>query len=297
MRALTKRWTSTEIEGVLSTLRAGRASQPFGLTDENRLDLRGIPMPGCTKLYALRLRDYDFSGAKLDSGWIENCVFENALFEAVDLSGLADHGNRFQQCVFDKTNFRIAVLGYKGTEYEACRFARADFARTAFIRPEFNGCQFLDCKLNGVDFNASSFVNCTFEGSLKSVWFRGGYGFPGDPDTFGPARPNKMRNVSFANAGLRDVHFSNHWDLSSIIQPREGDFRLYQSWRSRLERLRELSKEWLASDRAEAQVFVNSHMVHAQHQDSYLLSCDDVKREVGAELGSRILDALGQNPA
>jgi hypothetical protein len=254
-------------------------------------------MPNCTKLYGLHLRDYDFSGARFDSGWVENCVFENVRFDAADLSGLADHGNRFQQCVFDRTKFRVAVLGYKGTEYEGCRFSNADFSRTAFIRPEFNDCQFVNCKLRGVDFNASSFVDCTFEGLLQDVWFRGGYGFPGDPDEFGPARPNEMRNVSFANAELRDLHFSNHCDLSSVMLPLVGNYRRYSSWRTRLERVRELSKDWPSSDRAEAEAFVNSHMVHAQHQDSYLLNDEDLQGEVGVELGNRVLAALGQNRA
>jgi hypothetical protein len=101
-----------------------------------------------------------------------------------------------------------------------------------------------------------------------------------------------MRKVSFANAELREVEFSHHCDLSSVVLPLEGDYRLYPSWRTHLEHLRESSKEWPSSDRAEAQVFVKSNMVHVQNQDSYLLNCDDVKREFGVELGTRILKGL-----
>ena len=295
MRAFNRsRWTSKGVESVISALRTGRASRPFGLTDENRVDLRGIPIPEGTKLDEVHLCDYDLSGARLRSAWIENCVFENARFDGADLSGLADHGNRFSDCVFNKTKFIAAALGYKGTEYEGCRFSSANFSRAAFIRPEFNACRFVSCELKGADFNASSFADCTFEGLLRHVWFRGGYGFPGDVDTFGRPRPNRMANVSFANAELRDVHFSNHCDLSSVVLPLAGNYRRYSSWRSRLEHLRELSKGWPSSDRSEAEIFVRSHMVHAQGQDSYLVNCDDVKRGFGVDLGERIIDGLGQ---
>ncbi len=240
----------------------------------------------------MRFRDVDLSSSTMRGGWLEKCVFENVRFDACDLSGLADHGNRFEGCSFARTKFRRAVLGYKGSEYENCAFEKADFSQAGFIRAEFTRCSFDSCKMLGVDFNASSFVECQFLGVLEDVWFRGGYPFPSDQDQFGVARVNTMENVSFEKAELHDVHFSNDVDLSSITPPLAGDYRRYSRWKASLEQLAQHALEWQPFEKSEVEVFVNSHMVHAKGQDWYLLNGDDVRKEHGPELGSRILESL-----
>ena len=291
-KALTRRWTPQTVEDLLSVLRGGRQHQPFGLTDDKYGDLRGVPMPDEVELNRLNLLKSDLSGARLRYSWLEACAFENVRFNYTDMSGIADHGNTFRGCRFEKTNFREGCLGYRGSKYHRCLFVGANFTKTAFIRVEFDDCEFIDCKLKGVDFNASSFVRCSFIGVLEEVWFRGGYALPSDVREFGTARRNEMLNVSFEMAELRDVTFSNGCDLTSVKLPESGDYRLYSSWRARLEALRASSMGWSPDDMTNAEIFFNSYMVHAEQQDSYVLNCDDLRRELGTDFAQRLIGCL-----
>ncbi|WP_010255405.1 hypothetical protein [Myroides injenensis] len=42
-----------------------------------------------------------------------------------------------------------------------------------FIQAEFVRISFKKFHITGVDFNASSFEKCDFEGQLNDIWFRG----------------------------------------------------------------------------------------------------------------------------
>jgi len=48
-----------------------------------------------------------------------------------------------------------------------------------------------------------------------------------------------------------------------------------------------------APDKREAEIFIDSHMVHAQSQEWYILDGADLESEFGSELGGRPLDGLG----
>ena len=219
-------------------------------------------------------------------------MFEDVRFNNAEMSGVADHGNIFKDCRFEETTFRKAVVGYRGSAYQGCLFDGSEFRRSSFVRPEFDDCQFAHCRLKGVDFNASSFVHCSFAGVLEDVWFRGEFPMPSAAKQFGNPRRNEMKKVSFENAELHDLTFSDRCDLSSIVLPTRGDYRLYGSWKARLDRLGSLGERWSSRDRGEVQTFVYSYGVHAKKQDWWLINCEDVRKEYGQELGNQILQGL-----
>lgn len=291
-RAVNQRWNTSDVDALLSGLKRSRVHQPFGVTHEGLVDLRGLPLPTGITLKEVHFENCDLSNASMCGAWIEKSLFVRVRFDDADLTGIKDHGNQFIESRFVQTDCREAAIGYRGSVYQQCRFDAVDFRRAIFIRAEFDECRFVDCRLKGVDFNASSFVRCSFVGVLEDVWFRGGFPLPSDSEEFGQPRPNAMKQVSFEKADLHDITFSDQCDLSAIVVPSTGEYRLYQSWKTRLERLGEVSREWSPKDRQEADVFVNSSMPHAQNQDWELLNCEDVRNEHGRDLGDRIIRAL-----
>ena len=173
-----------------------KSYSPFGFIND-KIDLRGFPLPSARPIRNYRISHADFTEASFDNAWIEGCQFDDTIFDKAFFEGVRDHGNQFSNCSFIKTNFRCAGIGHKGTSYQNCLFEKCKFAKTGFVRAEYDNCIFNSCNLKGVDFNASSFNKCEFIGKLDDVWFRGGYGYQSFYDDFGIPRKNKMKNVSF----------------------------------------------------------------------------------------------------
>jgi len=297
---LSARWLTPPTGGALPSIldlfrQEGSVSvgdSPFGLL-HGLADFRGLPLTELRRLRSLQIRGIDLSGANLARLNIENCVFENVNFEQADLTNVGDFGNAFEDCRFLRASFGAAVLGYSGTRYNGCLFDRTRFARTLLVRPEFSGCRFLDCHLKNIDFNGSSFDHCAFAGRLDDVWFRGGFPLPVDTEKYGAARPNTMTGVSFCDASLSGITFSDRCDLSTIVLPREGHYRLYSGWKKRLEGLEKVIEAWPDSERREADIFVAAYMVHAAKQEWYLVNCDEIIQEYRGSVGRKIIDGLG----
>ncbi len=185
-----------------------------------------------------------------------------------------------------------AAIGHKGTSYHDCVFDRTDFRKAMFIRAEFDKCMFRNTKSKGIDFNASSFVNCSFHGKLEDVWFRGTFPLRDMMAEFGFPRKNQMENINFEEASLWSVTFSNDCDLSTIVMPSSGEYRKYCNWEKRLVALDKKASELTAEDRKEAKVFASSHLVHARDQDWFILNCEEIIEEFGEQLGRWIIETL-----
>lgn len=301
-KTLVARWNdspeaSKAYECLLKTLTKGgeitAKHSPFGLVD-GLIDLRGFQVQQRIFIKKVRGSRIDFSGSGLNWVWLEECRFDDVNFGMADFSETSDHANTFCRCSFIGTNFKRAALGYKGSSYAECDFEAVDFRGVVFTRAEFDRCRFVNCKLKDIDFNASSFEDCTFEGLLQDVWFRGGFPLESDVEDFGKPRKNRMRNVSFEKAQLWGLTLSNDCDLSTIRMPLEGNYRLYSAWKQRLERLQEAISSWPlgAEERKEATISVRSYLVHAKHQDWFLLNVDELREEVGDILAGKFLAIL-----
>ena len=266
---------------------------PFGVIDNNLADFRGLDLSK-QQIKKLKIENADLSYSNFQSSWIEKSVFSNVKIEKVDLSEISDRGNLFKEAFIMSCNFNKAVLGYGGSQYLDCIIDSSSFVRTGFIRGEYNSCHFINCKLKGADFSASSFENCSFDGKLTDVWFRGGYGYPNDENEFGKAKKNQMKNVSFEKAILEGVNFSNECDLSSIKLPKTGNYQLFYNWAGKLERLKTIISDWPASQKNEAEIFVNSYLVHAKTQDWFLINIEEIQRDFGVDVAGNIIIALNE---
>ncbi len=234
---------------------------PFNLHD-NRIDLRGlritpeVPLER-TKINNCIFKNVDLSFSIVGDALVENCYFENVVFDKTDMRQFGDFGNRFLHCQFNKTDFAAAFIGYKGSKYIECEFSNAKFNRTSFIRPEFDKCLFDNCKLYNANFSASSFNSCKFSGLLNAVTFSNGY-FWGESmnEKYGIPTPNCMKNVSFEGAEFKKVGFVRGVDLSTVILPKNGEYRLYDQFNKRMEILKEHAYEFEGKHKVDVDVFI-----------------------------------------
>jgi uncharacterized protein YjbI with pentapeptide repeats len=236
---------------------------------EGKIDLRGIGLDE-KKIVNSEFNNFDFSFSTFTYSWIENSIFEKCHFYKVDFSNFSDHQNSFKECYFID-----------------CKFTK-----TIFTRPEFVNVVFRNCRIINIDFSASSFESCTFEGKLKDVWFRGGFPLQSDNISFGNPKKNEMKNVSFENAELEDLTFSDNCDLSTIKINSSNIYYLFNRWKERLELLKLEHLNWDDKDKKEAGIFTRVHLVHAIKQDWYIINRNDVERDYGKEVAVRILKQL-----
>ena len=110
-------------------LRNGKISKDEAFVEvDGKADLRAIPLAE-GKIAGAALEDVDLSYSDLSGAWIERSTFNSAIFDAADLSGIADHGNSFDEARFVGTDFRKAALGYEGSRFRKCHFEKCKFKR------------------------------------------------------------------------------------------------------------------------------------------------------------------------
>lgn len=272
------------------------SESPFGVTEDGLLDLRGLRITEKAELRRVAFSHADFGAASWKGAWLERCTFTNAKFDGAGFQKIAEHGNEFIDCSFLKSSFREAALGYKGSSFQRCTFDGVDFNRAVFVRPEFDGCAFYHCKLDGCDLNGSSFEQCRFVGSLRNVWFRGGFAHPNDVSRYGQPRANQMTDVSFESACLRDVTFSNGCNLASVKPPTDGHHELIARWPEKLKDLQGRAQGWPSAASNAANAFAATNLVHARTQDWFILNRDDLDDEFGSEVAGLIWRSLAATP-
>jgi fluoroquinolone resistance protein len=266
---------------------------PFGVTSEGLADYRGIDL-GEVEIKNVRIENADFSSSSFKSSRIENSVFEKVFFKNVDFEDMLENNNLFSNTKFMNCRLTKAGIGYGGTNFSACIFNNTNFLKSVFIRGEFTNCKFIDCNLRGVDFNGSSFDDCSFSGKLLDIWFRGEYALKSEVKEFGKNKKNKMFNVSFEEAILEGVNFSNDCDLSTILLPKSGSYQLYDNWKCRLENLKSVSLNLDTNIRGECEIFVKSYLVHAKNQDWFLINIAELQKEFGHDLTNIFLNGLNK---
>jgi uncharacterized protein YjbI with pentapeptide repeats len=142
----------------------------------------------------------------------------------------------FSNVSFRSADLRGAVLG--GTSENDSRrnsfhdvdFTAADMRGTIYGAAEFVRCKFNHARLKKVDFQSSTFTDCSFEGELRDVmfWDRGFKGelFP----------PNEMKRVDFTRAKLRWSGF-HRLDLEEVLLPTDEGHIVVENFPEILDRL------------------------------------------------------------
>jgi uncharacterized protein YjbI with pentapeptide repeats len=210
---LVKRWTREQYPLV--------GPSPFGHTKTGALDFRGVPFRD-GKLEHIAISNADFTSAQFYRLTLVNCTFHNCVFtSAVFLDSVVD-ACEFHQCDFRQADWRLALIGCHGTDFRRCLFDGVMLKDTGFFNAIFSEIDLRgeDCK--HIDFAASGFWDCSFEGALEDVTFRGDYLFPYQEEISGTPRRSGLHNVSFERASLKWVAFTNGCALDNIILPADG---------------------------------------------------------------------------
>ena len=80
---------------------------------------------------------------------------------------------------------------------------------------------------------------------------------------FGYAKQNKMLNVSFKDAILHDVTFSDNCDLSTVLFPKQGMYLFFDNWNEQLDMImNEGATNQSKTIKNDIVSFVEIHKVH-----------------------------------
>lgn len=262
--------------------------------------MRGLVLPERSDLRRITFRSADLSGAILKQSWLELSAFIDVCFDCAQLHNCTERGCTFEKCRFRHASFRRSLIGaYRGSCFLHCCFENTDFIQARFGRPEFDDCYFENCTYSGVDFNGASFERCEFRGEVRGVWFHGGFLYESDLENYGEPRPNKMECVSFKNAKLIDVTFSDGCDLSTVIPPVDGRHAVFDRWQERIKSLLEQSRVWSEPFRNEAELYCKAHQTqpftdgtYPKKQDWYLTGVDSLSNLLGIEVGKKLWEFL-----
>lgn len=293
------RWSSARgkeakdrVLGMIRESSIDKPTSPFGQSSDGLEDLRGLDLSTVSRLQNSDVCDADFSFSNFRGIELQNCGFRNILFFGTNLSEVFDENSVFRECTFDECTFRDANLGLGRCQYIGCHFRQCNLAGLRMGQNEYDKCVFQDCDLRGCDFGASSFHDVQFTGRIEGAWIRGRDPFLEFTSGIGAQlRQNSMSNVSFANATLWSVTFSDHCVLRDVDLPSDGSHLFFDRWNDRIQcalsRLDERS-----SDARTAKKFVLSFLPHAQSQNEYILNRDYVYLTIGKEWGQRVIEAL-----
>jgi len=224
-----------KIDGRLD-LRNLRVAEPFAV-ETTRTQLADVTvLGGITSVKGASWQSIDFSGSLLPGMRFLDCQIHNCVFDRCRMSDLRVWRTDFADVSFRSANLRGAVLG--GTSenddrrvtYHDVDFTAADMRGTIYGAAEFVRCKFNHAKLNKVDFQSSTFTDCSFEGELSGVLFYR-TGFRGERFP-----PNEMKRVDFRRAKLRWTEFRG-LDLDEVFFPEDGDHIVIDSYPETLDRL------------------------------------------------------------
>lgn len=275
------RWHPREVDSWLTS--------PFGHTEAGLQDWRGIPLSKLDALEGLEVCEGDFSSGNLSQLRVSKCAFRGCVFDGSNLQRVIIRSCKFEECRFRRTDLRFAQIGTSGSSFDRCIFEKVRVTRAGFHNPVFREMKFWGKDWGNVDFGASGFWDCVFSGAIRGVTFRGDYQFPGQREMNGIPEGTGLHDVSFEDAELHWVGFTNGCALDHIILPRSGS-----SFLCRNDVLIEC-ESWLKLEFPKLQgieKFFEIIRVHASLQTERLVSEHDIGYFCGPENGHEIYVAL-----
>jgi uncharacterized protein YjbI with pentapeptide repeats len=281
---------------------------PLG-TRGGRIDLGGLILPdvsaigryrtpiadvaetnGGAVLRGCRLKGLDFTGSKLPGIRLFDCEIQDCRFDACQLEGLRVWSSRFSETSFRAASLRKAVLGGvqdgRRNIFSNVDFTEADLRQSIYKAASFEGCVFGNAKLVKIDFQTSTFSDCTFEGELREVIFCR-RGFKGD--SF-PA--NEMKNVDFSRARLHFVEFRG-LSLDHVRLPNDAEHIIVTNYVETLDRMLDaLRVQDDPTARTLAGLLGNRRKWAAPDQFQGVLNIEDLREIAGEDGVQRVLSLL-----
>jgi uncharacterized protein YjbI with pentapeptide repeats len=266
-------------------------SSPFGVTADGCQDYRGAPISHVQGAEGLLVEGCDFSDASFRNLRMAGCSFKNSIFDSADMSHISIRSSEFANCRFQKTDLKLAQVGITGSKFNRCIFEHVRVARAGFHNPVFEDMVFDGPDWRSVDFRASGFWNCAFKGDVRGVVFRGDYQLPVEREINGPPGRTGLHNVSFADAELFWVGFTNGCLLVDITLPRSGSaFICNVSPLLNFEH--NLTSLYPAEVAERAAKYFEIVRVYAPLQPVQIVSRNDLVDRVGPDNGPKLFELL-----
>jgi uncharacterized protein YjbI with pentapeptide repeats len=216
-------------------LRHLHVPEPYSVTTERMPLADATVLGGLTSIKGASWQSIDFSSSQMPGLRLSDCRIRNCVFDRCRMGDLRVWRTDFADVSFRSADLRGAVLG--GTSENDGRrntfhdvdFTAADMRGTIYGAAEFVRCKFNHAKLNKVDFQSSTFTDCSFEGELRGVLFYR-RGFKGELFP-----PNEMKRVDFRRAKLRWSEFRG-LDLDDVLFPADEDHLIVENYPETLDR-------------------------------------------------------------
>jgi uncharacterized protein YjbI with pentapeptide repeats len=191
---------------------------------------------GITSIENATWHSIDFSSSQLPGLRLLDCQIRNCVFDRCRMDDLRVWRTDFANVSFRSADLRGAVLGgtsendNRRNSFHDVDFTAADMRETIYGAAEFVRCTFNHAKLSKVDFQSSTFTDCSFEGELREVTFCR-TGFKGERFP-----PNEMKRVDLRRAKLRWSEFRG-LDLDDVSFPAGEDHIIVDNYPEVLDRL------------------------------------------------------------
>jgi hypothetical protein len=218
---------------------------------------------------------------------IDDCVFDNSVCQHWGLWGTTVTNSSWRDA--DLRNSALgAVKDGQRNSFRQVDFTKADLRGTSYTATEFIGCTFKDTRLDKVDFQTSTFTDCTFEGELREVLFyRTGFKGEGFP-------ANEMTNVEFTRAQLRWAEFRG-LDMDSVQFPEDEEHIIVCNYMAVLDQLvQEFGKETDIASRKLANDFRMARKWAGVSQRRGVFNKNDLLETGGEEGLRRVLATIEQ---
>jgi uncharacterized protein YjbI with pentapeptide repeats len=268
---------------------------PFGGTVNGLGDYRGAPLSSLRAIEGTAFHAIDFSTADFENLRITGCFFKNCVFDRADLRHAVIRSSQFENCSFQRADLRVAQI-VPGSLFNRCAFDGVRVALAGFSNPVFEDITFEGPDWKNVDFRAAGFWNCAFRGDLRGVTFRGDYQYPTQREINGEPRRTGLHRVSFSEAELFWVGFTNGCVLDEIVLPESGSAFVCQ-----IEPLLKCEAELVAAYPAEiaqrAAKYFDIIRVHASLQQDQIVSRNDLVAKLGAKNGFEVYEVMKRHLA
>ena len=308
---------------IISRLSTGKPLDDLRLPlCDGRLDLRGLTFPEAVKgaeqhkhdlsnkLGRLRIfsrqispeelvtvkgakwNNLDFTGSKLGHLRVFSSQISNCKFDKCQISSLRIWSTSFAICSFTGANLSGAVLGGvdkgKYNTYLDVDFSSANLSKTIYEAASFKQCLFRHAKLEKIDFQSSSFVDCEFEGELNDVLFYR-HGFKGEAFP-----PNEMVNVDFSGAKLHHVGFRGI-TLDRVTLPSDDEHIIVSDYSDTIDKFAPLLEQEQDRETAKLLVgFLNIDREWIPPHVPYVLNLRDLEESVSFEAVEMLHRAMGR---
>ena len=223
------RWNTPEgsdlqWEALLWVANGGDLPAGFGLTDDGRLDLRGLWVPEPVELAKIvrpgssfdvtltsgrmmiegrRWEDIDFSYSYMPDLWVTDSAFTNCLFDDAVFRGSRIWDTDATDCSIQRADLREVAIGTSTVPTHETRWRNIDFTKAVLRGALFSGCRMDNVTFENAQLNKASFQQCgmsrvTFAGKMREVEF-----------DFRPLKdvpaPGKLVDSNFTRAVMWDV--------------------------------------------------------------------------------------------